>query len=229
MDQIRQLQIEEYYDNNNEKELNKKFDLNMFQEVYYQNLNFIFNQKNYENENKSNIKSPLQSNQIKSAYKYLLEKEKEEEEYQRKKVENANIEAKVAIKGIYDLEIERIKIIIDSMYKSGKAVSFSLASLFRVFYLQSNLIFKKIKVRFPIALLYNKNKVVRHSKSKAKTKKNPSKKYERPYKVIEKIESQDIERDERLDKIKKGQDLMRRQYRKINEDFEDFTQKKEDN
>ena len=213
-------------DNNQEENLKFKSNLISFKETYYKKINLGIISSQFRDQNNLDIKTKLKSNQIKSALKYLLDRDKLFEKEQNEKVKLANIQAENSLKEIFDLEIERLKIIIEAMYKSGKACRLSLEVLVRFFYLRSKLIIKNIKVTFPKKIFNFRSEEKINIKRKDQTKIYSSIYYKRPYDENRKTDPQIIKSEERLHKLEKEQELMKSQYRKIKEDFEKLMQNK---
>jgi len=213
-------------DNNQEENLKFKSNLISFKETYYKKINLGIISSQFRDQNNLDIKTKLKSNQIKSALKYLLDRDKLFEKEQNEKVKLANIQAENSLKEISDLEIERLKIIIEAMYKSGKACRLSLEVLVRFFYLRSKLIIKNIKVTFPKKIFNFRSEEKINIKRKDQTKIYSSIYYKRPYDENRKTDPQIIKSEERLYKLEKEQELMKSQYRKIKEDFEKLMQNK---
>ena len=213
-------------DNNQEENLKFKSNLISFKETYYKKINLGIISSQFRDQNNLDIKTKFKSNQIKSALKYLLDRDKLFEKEQNEKVKLANIKAEDALKEIFDLEIERLKIIIEAMYKSGKACRLSLEVLVRFFYLRSKLIIKNIKVTFPKKIFNFRSEEKINIKRKDQTKIYSSIYYKRPYDENRKTDPQIIKSEERLHKLEKEQELMKSQYRKIKEDFEKLMQNK---
>ena len=213
-------------DKNKEEKLKLKSNLICFQKSYYQKINFSINSSEFIDQNNLDINTKFKSNQISSALKYLLENDKLVEKYQREKVRIANIEAENALKKIYDLEIERFQIITEALYKSGKACRFLTEVAFRLFYLRSKLIIKKIKVTVRIDLIYIRVRKQINIRIKDKTKTSSSNNYERTSNTIKKIDYKSFKRQERLNKLEKEQYLMKSYYRKIQVGLEKLRQKK---
>tara|TARA_X000000368_G_scaffold117387_1_gene91675 strand:- start:2844 stop:3686 length:843 start_codon:yes stop_codon:yes gene_type:complete len=213
-------------DNNQEENLKFKSNLISFKETYYKKINLGIISSQFRDQNNLDIKTKLKSNQIKSALKYLLDRDKLFEKEQNEKVKLANIQAENSLKEISDLEIERLKIIIEAMYKSGKACRLSLEVLVRFFYLRSKLIIKNIKVTFPKKIFNFRSEEKINIKRKDQTKIYSSIYYKRPYDENRKTDPQIIKSEERLHKLEKEQELMKSQYRKIKEDFEKLMQNK---
>ena len=213
-------------DNNHEENLKFKSNLISFKETYYKKITLGIISSQFRDQNNLDIKTKLKSNQIKSALKYLLDRDKLFEKEQNEKVKLANIQAENSLKEIFDLEIERLKIIIEAMYKSGKACRLSLEVLVRFFYLRSKLIIKNIKVTFPKKIFNFRSEEKINIKRKDQTKIYSSIYYKRPYDENRKTDPQIIKSEERLHKLEKEQELMKSQYRKIKEDFEKLMQNK---
>ena len=213
-------------DNNQEENLKFKSNLISFKETYYKKINLGIISSQFRDQNNLDIKTKLKSNQIKSALKYLLDRDKLFEKEQNEKVKLANIQAENSLKEISDLEIERLKIIIEAMYKSGKACRLSLEVLVRFFYLRSKLIIKNIKVTFPKKIFSFRSEEKINIKRNDQTKIYSSIYYKRPYDENRKTDPQIIKREERLHKLEKEQELMISQYRKIQEDLEKLMQNK---
>jgi len=213
-------------DNNQEENLKFKSNLISFKETYYKKINLGIISSQFRDQNNLDIKTKLKSNQIKSALKYLLDRDKLFEKEQNEKVKLANIQAENSLKEISDLEIERLKIIIEAMYKSGKACRLSLEVLVRFFYLRSKLIIKNIKVTFPKKIFNFRSEEKINIKRKDQTKIYSSIYYKRPYDENRKTDPQIIKSEERLHKLEKEHELMKSQYRKIKEDFEKLMQNK---
>ena len=213
-------------DNNQEENLKFKSNLISFKETYYKKINLGIISSQFRDQNNLDIKTKLKSNQIKSALKYLLDRDKLFEKEQNEKVKLANIQAENSLKEISDLEIERLKIIIEAMYKSGKACRLSLEVLVRFFYLRSKLIIKNIKVTFPKKIFNFRSEEKINIKRKDQTKIYSSIYYKRSYDKNGKTDPQIIKREERLNKLEKEQELMISQYRKIQEDLEKLMQNK---
>ena len=213
-------------DNNQEENLKFKSNLISFKETYYKKINLGIISSQFRDQNNLDIKTKFKSNQIKSALKYLLDRDKLFEKEQNEKVKLANIQAENSLKEISDLEIERLKIIIEAMYKSGKACRLSLEVLVRFFYLRSKLIIKNIKVTFPKKIFNFRSEEKINIKRKDQTKIYSSIYYTRPYDENRKTDPQIIKSEERLHKLEKEQELMKSQYRKIKEDFEKLMQNK---
>ena len=196
-------------DNNQEENLKFKSNLISFKETYYKKINLGIISSQFRDQNNLDIKTKLKSNQIKSALKYLLDRDKLFEKEQNEKVKLANIQAENSLKEISDLEIERLKIIIEAMYKSGKACRLSLEVLVRFFYLRSKLIIKNIKVTFPKNIFNFRSEEKINIKRKDQTKIYSSIYYKRSYDKNGKTDPQIIKREERLNKLEKELGMLK--------------------
>ena len=109
-----------------------------------ENDNIIFQEGDfYERRNKT-LKRLFFKPNDRYSYEKELRFRKEKQLKYSKQARKSNIEAEQSIQNLYKIEIERNRVIVEAMFKSGKACKYNLIVIYRKLFLITKKILKKI-------------------------------------------------------------------------------------